>query len=75
MNPTATPPDPLTTALARPYRHGFVTDVETDTLPPGLDESTIRAISRRKREPEFLLRWQLAAFDRCSPHRAAEWAR
>ncbi|HVO08696.1 MAG TPA: Fe-S cluster assembly protein SufB [Burkholderiaceae bacterium] len=74
MNPTATPPDPLATALARPYRHGFVTDVETDTLPPGLDESTIRAISRRKREPDFLLRWRLAAFDRWRAMRPPDWA-
>ncbi|HEX6019998.1 MAG TPA: hypothetical protein VFZ28_18025, partial [Burkholderiaceae bacterium] len=43
---------PLAHALQRPYRHGFVTDVESDSLPPGLDEQTIREISRRKREPE-----------------------
>ncbi|MEO7245046.1 MAG: Fe-S cluster assembly protein SufB [Rubrivivax sp.] len=55
---------PLTQALQQPYRHGFVTDVETDALPPGLDEGTIRAISLRKREPEFLLKWRLAAFER-----------
>ena len=46
----------LTQALRQPYRHGFVTDVEVDALPAGLDEDTVRAISARKREPEFLLR-------------------
>jgi hypothetical protein len=52
---------PLVRALELPYRHGFVTDVESDALPPGLDADTVRAISRRKREPEFLLKWRLAA--------------
>ncbi len=44
------------------YEHGFVTDVESDTLPPGLDEDVIRLISRKKGEPEFLLDWRLASF-------------
>ncbi len=55
---------PLAQALQQPYRHGFVTDVESDALPPGLDEATVRAISLRKREPAFLLQWRLAAFER-----------
>ena len=46
----------------REYEHGFVTDVASDTLPPGLDEDVIRQISRIKREPEFLLQWRLASF-------------
>ena len=45
---------PLERALQQAYRHGFVTDIESDALPPGLDEDTVRAISRRKREPDFL---------------------
>jgi len=44
------------------YQHGFVTDVETDTVPPGLDESIIRLISAKKNEPDFLLRWRLKAY-------------
>ena len=59
---------PLAQALERPYRHGFTTDVESDSLPPGLDEGTIRAISLRKREPEFLLKWRLAASFPRPPH-------
>ena len=43
----------LNQALDGPYRHGFVTDIESDALPPGLDERTVRAISRKKREPDF----------------------
>jgi Fe-S cluster assembly protein SufB len=44
------------------YRHGFVTDIESDTVPPGLDEDVIRLISRKKREPQFMLDWRLKAF-------------
>ena len=64
---------PLAQALQQPYRHGFVTDVESDSLPPGLDEGTIRAISLRKREPEFLLKWRLAAFERWLKMPMPEW--
>ena len=65
---------PLTQALDRPYQHGFITDIESDALPPGLDESTIRAISRRKREPDFLLQWRLAAFARWQAMEPPDWA-
>ena len=64
---------PLVRALELPYRHGFVTDVESDALPPGLDADTVRAISRRKREPEFLLKWRLAAFERWSAMTHPAW--
>ncbi len=46
----------------REYKYGFVTDIESDSLPPGLDENVIRAISARKQEPEFMLEWRLRAF-------------
>ena len=45
----------------RSYRHGFVTDIESDTVPPGLDESVVRLISHKKQEPQFLLDWRLRA--------------
>ena len=45
----------------RSYEHGFVTAIEQDTLPPGLDESTVRAISGRKGEPDWMLARRLAA--------------
>ncbi len=48
--------------LNKSYEHGWVTDIESDTLPPGLDEGTVRAISARKQEPEWLLDWRLKAF-------------
>ena len=44
------------------YKWGFYTDVETDTLPPGLNEDVIRHISAKKEEPEWLLEWRLKAF-------------
>lgn len=44
------------------YPHGFVTDIEADTLPPGLNEGVIRAISAKKHEPEFMLEWRLRAY-------------
>ena len=46
----------------REYEHGFVTDVEQETLPPGLDEDVIRHISARKEEPEWMLEWRLKAY-------------
>ncbi|MBS0500711.1 MAG: Fe-S cluster assembly protein SufB [Burkholderiaceae bacterium] len=64
----------MTQALARPYQHGFVTDIESDSLPPGLDEDTIRAISRIKKEPEFLLKWRLAALERWRKMEEPDWA-
>ncbi len=77
MNPlasTAEPDAPLARALQQPYRHGFVTEIESDSLPPGLDADTVRAISRLKREPEFLLKWRLQAFERWQAMPHPDWA-
>jgi len=46
----------------REYKHGFVTDIEADSAPPGLSEEIIRFISHKKNEPEFLLEWRLKAY-------------
>ncbi|MCB1799103.1 MAG: Fe-S cluster assembly protein SufB, partial [Gammaproteobacteria bacterium] len=48
--------------VERGYEHGFVTDIETDVIPPGLDEDVIRFISQRKQEPEWVLEYRLKAF-------------
>lgn len=48
----------------REYQYGFTTDIEAETLPPGLSEDTIRFISGRKHEPEWLLEWRLKAYRR-----------
>lgn len=52
----------INTLIDRDYQHGFVTEIETETFPPGLDESVIRRLSEIKGEPEFLLEWRLKAF-------------
>ncbi len=46
----------------REYEHGFVTDVEADTFPPGLNEDVVRAISAKKNEPEWMTEWRLKAY-------------
>ncbi|MDP8985996.1 MAG: Fe-S cluster assembly protein SufB [Pseudomonadota bacterium] len=56
------------------YRHGFVTDIESDSLPPGLDEGVVAAISRKKNEPKFLLDWRLKAFRHWQTLREPTWA-
>ena len=58
----------------RGYQHGFVTDIESDTVPPGLDESVVRLISARKREPQFLLDWRLRAYRHWRNMREPGWA-
>ncbi len=52
----------LDTFIHKDYKPGFVTDLEADTLPPGLNEDVIRAISARKGEPEWMLQWRLEAY-------------
>jgi len=56
------------------YQHGFVTDIESDTLPPGLSEDVIRAISARKNEPEWLLEWRLKAYASWLEMQQPDWA-
>jgi Fe-S cluster assembly protein SufB len=48
--------------ISREYRHGFFTDIEADSVPPGLGEDIIRIISAKKNEPEFMLDWRLKAY-------------
>jgi Fe-S cluster assembly protein SufB len=43
------------------YEHGFVTDIESESAPPGLNEDIIRLNSQKKGEPEFMLLWRLKA--------------
>jgi len=56
------------------YEFGFTTDIETDKAPPGLTEDTIRLISAKKNEPEWLLEWRLNAFKTWSEMTEPEWA-
>lgn len=54
--------DPIENLVKSDYKYGFVTEVEADSAPPGLNEDTIRFISSRKKEPAFLLEWRLKAY-------------
>ncbi|MEM7691426.1 MAG: Fe-S cluster assembly protein SufB [Pseudomonadota bacterium] len=60
--------------IDKEYAAGFVTDIESDTLPPGLDEDTIRFISAKKNEPDWLLEWRLKAFQEWSDMAEPSWA-
>ena len=57
------------------YKYGFVTDIEADTAPPGLNEDTVRFISEKKGEPEWLLDWRLAAFRAWRLMTEPDWAK
>ena len=67
-------PQDVEALIGRKYQHGFVTDIESDSLPPGLDEEVVRAISRKKQEPAFLLDWRLKAFRHWLTMREPQWA-
>jgi len=58
----------------REYQAGFVTDIESEAIAPGLDEDVIRLISAKKNEPKFLLDWRLAAFRHWREMKEPTWA-
>jgi Fe-S cluster assembly protein SufB len=60
--------------VGQSYRHGFVTDIESDTVPPGLSEDVIRLISKKKNEPAFLLEWRLKAYKHWLTMTPPDWA-
>ena len=70
-------PNDITALTEREYQAGFTTPVESDTVPPGLDENVIALISSKKGEPEWLLEWRLKAFRRWREMREedARWAK
>ncbi len=62
-------------ALAnREYKYGFVTDIEAETIPRGLNEDIVRTISAKKNEPEWLLEWRLKAYRHWLTMTEPEWA-
>jgi Fe-S cluster assembly protein SufB len=69
----STSTDTIEQLATQEYKYGFTTDVEADTLPPGLDESVIREISRRKDEPEWMLEWRLKAYRAWQKMSYPEW--
>ena len=54
--------DPIRKLTDQEYKYGFVTDIEQEKIPKGLDEDVVRLISAKKKEPEWLLEWRLQAF-------------
>ncbi len=72
MSSTTTQVD---TFLDQEYTAGFVTDIETFTIPKGLSEDTIRQISAQKKEPEFMLQWRLRAYERWLTMASPTWPR
>ena len=60
--------------VSKEYEHGFVTDIESDAIPAGLDESVVRLISSKKQEPEWLLEWRLQAYRHWLTMKEPDWA-
>ncbi|MCB1742916.1 MAG: Fe-S cluster assembly protein SufB, partial [Gammaproteobacteria bacterium] len=71
---SSSPASDVEQLVKREYQHGFFTDIEADTVPPGLDENVIRLISKKKNEPEFMLEWRLAAYRRWLTMTPPSWA-
>ncbi|BCS35929.1 Fe-S cluster assembly protein SufB [Luteitalea sp. TBR-22] len=69
----STSTDTIEQLATQEYKYGFTTQVEADTLPPGLDESVIRQISRLKSEPEWMLEWRLKAYRAWQKMSYPEW--
>jgi Fe-S cluster assembly protein SufB len=69
-----TPQSEIEILANREYKYGFVTEVETDSVPPGLNEDIIRLISAKKREPEWMLDWRLKAYRHWLTMREPTWA-
>ena len=60
--------------VLQPYKYGFVTDIDADTVPPGLNEDIIRLISAKKGEPAFMLEWRLKAYRHWLTMKEPRWA-
>ncbi|MDQ3697430.1 MAG: Fe-S cluster assembly protein SufB [Gemmatimonadota bacterium] len=64
----------IETLVNREYQHGWVTDIEADTVPRGLSEDVVRAISAKKSEPRWLLDWRLKAYRRWLTMKEPHWS-
>ncbi len=60
--------------LDKDYQYGFVTDIDSETLPPGLSENVIKTISQKKKEPKWLLDWRLKAYRHWLKKKEPNWA-
>src|SRR6266478_5094985 len=57
----------------REYKYGFVTDIETEEFPKGLNENIVRMLSEKKKEPAFMLEWRLKAFRHWTKMTEPKW--
>nr|HML84863.1 Fe-S cluster assembly protein SufB [Bacteroidales bacterium] len=64
----------LDEVTGKEYKYGFVTEIDTEFAPPGLNEDIIRFISEKKEEPEFMLEFRLNAYRRWLGMKSPEWA-
>ena len=60
--------------LAQEYEYGFVTDIDQETIPPGLDEEVVKTISLKKNEPDWLLEWRLKAYRQWLKMEEPDWS-
>jgi Fe-S cluster assembly protein SufB len=70
----ATQLNSIETLASQEYKWGFVTNIDADSVPPGLNEDTIRLISARKNEPQFMLDWRLKAYRQWLTMKEPTWA-
>lgn len=66
--------DEIDALIRREYQAGFITDIESETLPPGLNEDIVRIISGKKNEPEWMLEWRLEAYRKWKEMTPPQWA-
>jgi Fe-S cluster assembly protein SufB len=69
----STSAETITGLVQSDYKYGFITDVESDSAPPGLNEDIIRLISRKKNEPDWLLEWRLKAYRHWTTMQSPGW--
>ncbi|MBY0472218.1 Fe-S cluster assembly protein SufB [bacterium] len=70
----STPNQAIKDIAAKDYQYGFVTDIEAETVAPGINEDIIRLISSKKNEPQFMLDWRLKAFQVWQKMKEPNWA-
>src|SRR6186997_3269982 len=58
----STDTDTIQELVSTEYKYGFTSNIETETIPPGLNEDVVRLISAKKNEPDFMLQWRLKAY-------------
>ncbi len=60
--------------VSQPYKYGFITEIETEKIPKGLNENVIRLISAKKNEPDFLLKFRLRAYEQWLKMKEPDWS-